>query len=124
MTARLNPAMAARIVAMAFVMLAIAATAFQIKQQDNEPAAATSLMSAVDDADPIRAELRHCQLLGEAGAHDAGCLRAWAENRRRFLRLGAQPGEPSPVGMFPNAPPASNGAPGDASADQPKSNKE
>jgi conjugative transfer region protein TrbK len=124
MTARLNPAMPARIVAMAFVVLAIAATAFQIKQQDNVSAAATSLMSAVDDADPIRAELRRCQLLGEAGAHDAGCLHAWAENRRRFLRLAAPSSEAPPAEMFPTAPPPPNGAPGTASADQPKSKDE
>jgi conjugative transfer region protein TrbK len=123
MTPGLNPAMGARIAAMAFVMLAIAATAVRIKHQGNEPAAATSLRSTVGNADPIRAELSRCQLLGESGAHDAGCLRAWAENRRRFLRLGARPTDPSPVEMFPNSPPP-NGAPGDASADQPKSKDE
>jgi conjugative transfer region protein TrbK len=121
MTTRLNPAMAARIAALAFVMLAIAATAVRIKHQDNEPAAATSLISAVGNADPIRAELSRCQLLGEAGAHDAGCLRAWAENRRRFFGLRAQSTEPSPAEMFPNAATPMNVAPGAASADQPKS---
>ena len=36
-------------------------------------------------SDPLAAEFARCQALGEAGAHDAGCLAAWAENRRRFL---------------------------------------
>ncbi|WP_245257489.1 putative entry exclusion protein TrbK-alt [Methylocapsa acidiphila] len=111
--------MAARIAAMAFVMLAIAVTAVQIKHGDPKPAAPSSSSTVIVDGDPLRAELSRCQLLGEAGAHDAGCLRAWAENRRRFLRLGAQPSERSPVQMFPNPPP--NGAPGTVSADQPKS---
>jgi conjugative transfer region protein TrbK len=120
MTTRLNPAMAARIAAMAFVMLAIAATAFQIKHGDQKLADPSSSSTALVDGDPLRAELSRCQLLGEAGAHDTGCLRAWAENRRRFLRLAAPSSEPPPAEVFPNAPPP-NGAPGAASADQPKS---
>ena len=123
MTARLNPAMPARIAAMAFVMLAIAAIAVQIKHGDQKPTAPSSSSTAMVDADPIRAELIRCQTLGEPGAHDAGCLRAWAENRRRFLRLAAPSSEPPPAEMFPNAPPP-NGASGDASADQPKSKDE
>ncbi len=42
-------------------------------------------------ADPLLAEMRRCQLLGEPGAHDAGCLAAWAENRRRFLEVDRRP---------------------------------
>lgn len=124
MTTRLNPAMAARIAALAFVILAIAATAVQIKRGDQKPAAPSSSSTVIVDDDPLRAELNRCQLLGEAGAHDAGCLRAWAENRRRFLRLAAPSSEAPPVEMFPNAPPPPNGAPGAASADQPKSKNE
>ena len=40
-------------------------------------------------ADPLVAELTRCQALGEAGARDEQCLRAWAETRRRFLGVGA-----------------------------------
>lgn len=82
---RVTPAMAARVAAMAFVMLAIAATAIQLQYRDHAPAAPVSSTPAVVDVDPIRAELIRCQSLGEVGAHDPGCLRAWAESRRRFL---------------------------------------
>jgi len=82
---QITPAMAARVAAIAFVLLAIAATAVQFNHGDHAPVAPVSSTPAVVDADPIRAELIRCQSLGEAGAHDSACLRAWAENRRRFL---------------------------------------
>ncbi len=44
--------------------------------------------------DPLARDIARCQLLGEAGAHDARCLAAWAENRRRFLT----PGSAEPTG--------------------------
>ena len=34
-----------------------------------------------------RQALKRCQDLGEAAIHDATCLKAWAESRRRFLRI-------------------------------------
>jgi len=46
--------------------------------------------------DPLVAEFHRCQALGDAGAHDAACLAAWAENRRRFLGLDRRPAAPSP----------------------------
>jgi len=42
-------------------------------------------------ADPLIGALRRCQLLGQAAAGDVNCLRAWAENRRRFMAPGARP---------------------------------
>ena len=48
-------------------------------------------------SDPLVGEMRRCQLLGEPGAHDAGCLAAWAENRRRFLALDRRPLAPNPA---------------------------
>ena len=38
---------------------------------------------------------------GEAGSRDPACLRAWAENRNRFLAPGARPTE-----RLPDIPPA------------------
>lgn len=35
--------------------------------------------------DPLRARLRTCRQAGQAAASDPECLRAWDENRRRFL---------------------------------------
>ena len=53
--------------------------------------------------DPLVAEFRRCQSLGDAGAHDAGCLAAWAENRRRFLGLDRRPAAVNPQ-VAPAAP--------------------
>ena len=54
--------------------------------------------------DPLVAEFRRCQALGDAGAHDAACLAAWAENRRRFLMLDRRPLAPNPQ-VAPATPP-------------------
>ena len=119
MTPRITGAMAARAAAMAFVLVAIAATAIQFRHGDRKPAEGSTALPAAVDADPLRAELARCQILGEAGAHDAGCLRAWAENRRRFLGGGTRPSEPSPVELFPGARKSPDAATGARPLDQP-----
>lgn len=40
---------------------------------------------------PLQEMLERCQLAGQAAGSDPGCLAAWAENRRRFLGLNAEP---------------------------------
>ncbi len=119
MTPRITAAMAARAAAMAFVLVVIAATAIQFWHADHKPAESSPALPAAVDADPLRAELARCQVLGEAGAHDAGCLRAWAENRHRFLGGGTRLSEPSPVEMFPGARTSPNVATGAKPLDQP-----
>lgn len=77
----------ARIAAIAFVAFAITATILALRE-DHRPAAVTTAPPAVqeqNDADPLQAELRRCQVLGEAATRDPECLEAWAESRRRFL---------------------------------------
>jgi conjugative transfer region protein TrbK len=113
MMPRITPETAARVAAMAFVVLAIAATAVQIRHGDPKPAASSASSTAAIEDDPLRAELKRCQLLGEAGAHDDDCLRAWAENRRRFLHLSAPAPQSPPATMFPSAP-SRDGATSDA----------
>ncbi len=80
----------ARIGAVASVALALIGTAITMR---DKPKAATEearpVMPAADD--PLLAELVRCQSIGQAGADDPACLRAWAENRRRFLAPGARP---------------------------------
>lgn len=99
--------MVVRLAALAFVVLAIVATAIEFgrKEEEGVPGA----VAAPLQPDPLRAELARCQLLGEAGASDAACLRAWAENRRRFLSPGARPTErlpePNPFAPPPATPP-------------------
>ena len=119
MKPRIIAAMAARAAAMAFVLVAIAATAIQFRHGDHRPAESLPASPAAVDADPMRAELARCQILGEAGAHDAGCLHAWADNRRRFLGGGTRPSEPSSVEMFPSARPSPNVVTGARPLDQP-----
>jgi conjugative transfer region protein TrbK len=77
--------MLARLGAVGFVGVAIAATVIELSRKEDRPA--TSSVDQLEDAsaDPLRGELIRCQALGEAGTRDPACLRAWAENRRRFL---------------------------------------
>ena len=96
--------MLARLGAVVFVAVAITATAIELTRKEEEPA--TPLAApAVAAADPHRAELLRCQRLGEAGPRDPACLRAWAENRERFLTPGARPMEPLPEAAEAPPPP-------------------
>jgi len=118
MTPHVTVGTAARIVAMAFAVLAVAATVLHVKDGGQKPGALSVSSGADLHDDPLQAELKRCQLLGEAGAQDDRCLRAWAENRRRFLRLPAPPA-PSPIetAAKPSPPNASpDGAPVDRPA--------
>lgn len=82
----------ARIGAVIFVAIAITMTAIEMSQAPeparDEPAAVADNTATPD---PLLIELRRCQSLGASGASDPDCLRAWAENRRRFLAPGARP---------------------------------
>lgn len=79
-----------RVAAIAFAATAIAvavsqgqhATTHQAPPQRPAPAAR-----------PIQADLARCQALGEAGANDPGCLKAWANQRAKFLGLSAPAAE-------------------------------
>ncbi|MHB8887070.1 MAG: putative entry exclusion protein TrbK-alt [Methylovirgula sp.] len=103
MTTQVTPVMAVRIAAFSFVILAIAATTIHLRQAGDKPPAPASTPTGAG-FDPFRAELIRCQELGEAGARDPACLRAWADNRRRFLETSARPNSRVPVEMFPKAP--------------------
>lgn len=82
----------ARIGAVIFIAIAITMTAIEMSHAPEParevPAVAVDPLAATD---PLLIELRRCQSLGQAGASDPDCLRAWAENRRRFLAPGARP---------------------------------
>lgn len=86
--------MLARLGALVFVAVAILATAVEFGRKEVEPSPLPSASSG--EPDPLRAELVRCQMLGEAGIRDTACLRAWAENRRRFMapRLPSQSARP------------------------------
>ncbi len=75
----------ARIGAAVFVGVAITATAIEMTRKEEASARHSPAPSALETADPLRRELARCGVLGEAAMADRTCLRAWAENRRRFL---------------------------------------
>ena len=101
----------ARIGAVFFVTFAITATAIELSRKDEPPLHRSVAVTPETTVDPLKAELRRCQQLGEAGTRDAGCLQAWADNRHRFLKpsqpLQRQdpPQAPGPQGT-PLIPPA------------------
>ncbi|PZR82530.1 MAG: conjugal transfer protein TrbK [Stutzerimonas stutzeri] len=82
----------ARISAVIFIAISITMTAIEMSRPP-EPAREAPAVVADPTAttDPLLIELRRCQSLGQAGASDPNCLRAWGENRRRFLAPGARP---------------------------------
>ena len=75
----------ARIGAAAFVGVVITMTALQFRDAPAGPTETEIIALDEEGVDPLPAELRRCQALGAAGANDAMCLRAWAENRNRFF---------------------------------------
>ena len=93
--------MLARLGAVVFVAVAITATAIEMSRKEEAPDAWPSGRATEAQVDPLRDELIRCQALGEAGPRDTACLRAWAENRTRFLVPGARPAE-----RLPEPPPA------------------
>jgi conjugative transfer region protein TrbK len=84
----------ARLGAIVFVAVAITATAIEMTRKEDAPAG--QVLRPVPDtpADPLREAQRRCQLLGEAAARDAECMRVWAETRDRFLRAAPAPASP------------------------------
>lgn len=44
-----------------------------------------SVPNVMDRSNPLTAELRRCQLLGDAALNDQDCAATWTETRRRFL---------------------------------------
>lgn len=92
----------ARIGAVIFVAIAITMTAIEMSRgQQARPEEPRVAPVAVLTDDPLLIELRRCQLLGAAGGSDPDCLRAWAENRRRFLAPGSRPAARTADGAVP-----------------------
>ena len=81
----------ARIGAIVFVAVAITATAIEMNRKEVSTDVLATRGRPVTALDPLTAELLRCSEIGEAGTRDPNCLKAWAENRRRFLAPGARP---------------------------------
>ena len=105
----------ARLGAVVFVAIAVTATAIEMTRKDDRQNSPTAQTRTVTERDPLGAELARCSALGEAGPRDPSCLRAWDENRKRFLGQSAPapaPASAGPATLSPNAP--ADAAPGDA----------
>lgn len=88
----MTSALTFRLAAIGFALLALLVAAQQTRHGEPLPApvaTATATVTATSAVDPARAELERCQGLGEAGAHEPACLRAWSDQRRRFLGLSS-----------------------------------
>ena len=95
----------ARIGAVVFVAVALTVTAIEMSSKDDEPGVPATRDRPLASQDPLAAELRRCSGIGEAGPRDPGCLKAWAESRRRFLGQRDSATAPAPVApttLFPN----------------------
>jgi conjugative transfer region protein TrbK len=92
----------ARIGAVIFVAIAITMTAIEMSRGPEAGRdEARAARPAAASADPLLVELQRCQMLGASGATEPTCLRAWAENRRRFLAPGARPAARIANGVAP-----------------------
>ena len=83
--------MIGRVAAIALVGVAITFAALQMREPPAPPSDPATLVPAAAPTDPLVAEMRRCQAIGAEAASDRACIRAWAENRRRFLSPGARP---------------------------------
>lgn len=84
----------ARIGAIAFVTLAVTATAIEFARRKEAPASVSMNVSG-PEIDPLRYDQRRCQQLGQKAADDAQCLRIWAGTRDRFLGRTSAPASSS-----------------------------
>jgi conjugative transfer region protein TrbK len=75
----------ARIGAVVFVAVAITATAIEMNRHEVAPNNVATQARPFTERNPLDTELARCSGIGEAGARDPSCLKAWADNRRRFL---------------------------------------
>ena len=95
----------ARIGAVVFIAVALTVTAIEMSSKDDEPDALARRDLSIASQDPLASELRRCSGIGEAGPRDPGCLKAWADSRRRFLGQhdrASAPAAVAPTTLFPN----------------------
>jgi conjugative transfer region protein TrbK len=98
----------ARLGAVVFVGVAIAATAVDLKRNDDEPQVQIVGPVRQGEVAAHRQILRRCRDMGEAATRDPACLKVWADNRDRFLGQDAAQSSTSipvaPATLFPSEP--------------------
>ncbi|MGY2996958.1 putative entry exclusion protein TrbK-alt [Mesorhizobium sp. URHB0026] len=85
---------AARMTAVLALVAAMTAAFMALRGDGSQDA--SSPRSAHPGGEPAGVELARCRNIGMAAIADEACRKAWAENRRRFLRP-AQPAAPYAV---------------------------
>lgn len=73
----------ARIGAVAFVAIALTMTALTLREERPPPDETFTVFEP--DGDPLPAQLKACNAMGELALSSPDCRAAWAEKRRRFL---------------------------------------
>jgi conjugative transfer region protein TrbK len=85
----------ARIGAVAFVTLVIAATVIEMTRKGDRTESSAPMQQSINGQNQLNLELARCSGLGEAGPRDLSCIQAWADNRRRFFRQNLKPSVPA-----------------------------
>lgn len=98
---------AARMIAVLAIAGTMIAAVMVLREDDTEVAPVLPLRNP--GGEPVRSELLRCLDLGMAAAGDPACMKAWAENRRRFFERSEppRPAEPKPE-RFGATPPTTD----------------
>ncbi len=80
----MDPKLFARLGAVAFVAIVLTMTALTLRE-GSEAARPDTITVWEPDGDPLPAQLRACNEMGELALSSPDCRAAWAEKRRRFL---------------------------------------
>jgi conjugative transfer region protein TrbK len=86
-----------RLGALAFVGVAVAATAIELSRKDDEPPTQIHGSDRQVETDAFRQILRRCRDIGEAATRNPACLKAWTDNRAHFLGQHASASEATPL---------------------------
>lgn len=89
----------ARLVAILFLAIVMTVTLIRMERSGELPPL-PGRQSQSQPEDPLRADQRRCQRMGEAAEEDAECLAIWAETRDRFLGR-----DPAPASFGPSTSP-------------------
>ena len=73
-----------RVLAILLLTVAMTVTVIRLREEGDLPEPPGPEIRLFPE-DPLRAEQRRCQEMGEAAAKDEKCLNVWAETRDRFL---------------------------------------
>jgi conjugative transfer region protein TrbK len=84
--------LAVRVMAVLTVAVVMVACAIALRPDASEEPPAPTAQS--QSGEPSSSELLRCREIGAAALDDAGCKKAWADNRRHFLEGDAERSRP------------------------------